>query len=290
MKNAKDLSILVGGIVLGFVACFLLLSLIQTAPSGPIGKNSQDFSQNLSKVIQKINQQIKMSYPEVSVRVKNYTSAGEFYLVTLEFYDSNGTLATANYYISADGKKIALEDYVMSLEREPVNVSADDDPWIGAENPKVTIIEFSDYACPYCAKFALEVEKKILENFSNVIKLVFRDLPVHGEISYKAAMAANCAMDQGKYWEYHYLLFERQNEWMSNETLFYKYAEELGLNSTQFKECLDSEKYRNEVEKDVEDAQSYGVTGTPTFFINGEMVVGYKSYESFAKLIEEKLK
>lgn len=288
MKNAKELAILVAGIAIGFVACFIVLNFVQITPSGKTG--SQDFSKNLSKAVEEINRQVKMSFPNVSVRVKNYTYAGEFYLLNLEFYDNSGTLTTAKYYLSADGKKIALEEYFMSLEREEINVSEDDDPWIGAEKPKVTIIEFSDYACPYCARFALEVEKKIIENYGSVVKLVFRDLPVHGEISIKAAMAANCAMEQGKFWEYHYLLFERQNEWYSNESLFYNYAEELGLNVTHFRDCLDSEKYRSEVEKDAMDAQSYGVTGTPTFFINGEMVVGYKSYENFAKLIEEKLK
>ncbi|MEM0215529.1 MAG: DsbA family protein [Archaeoglobaceae archaeon] len=288
MKNAKELAMLIAGIAIGFVACFLLLNLMQITPGGK--NESQDFSKNLNKAVEEINRQNKMFYPNISVRVKNYTYAGEFYLVNLEFYDNSGTLSTARVYLSADGKKIALEECFMSLEREPINVSEDDDPWVGAEKPKVTIIEFSDYACPYCAKFALEVEKKIMENYSNVVKLVFRDLPLHGEISIKAAMAANCAMDQGKFWEYHYLLFERQSEWYSNESLFYDYAEELGLNVTQFRDCLDSEKYRSEVEKDAMDAQSYGVTGTPTFFINGEMVVGYRSYENFAKLIEEKLK
>ncbi|MCS7144412.1 MAG: DsbA family protein [Archaeoglobaceae archaeon] len=288
MKNTKEFAMLVAGLLIGFVACFLLLNLIQITPSGK--PSSQDFSKNLTKAVEEINRQVKMSYPNISVRVKNYTYAGEFYLVNLEFYDNSGTLTTAKYYLSADGKKIALEDYFMSLEREMINVSEDDDPWVGAEKPKVTIVEFSDYACPYCARFALEVEKKLMENYSNVVKLVFRDMPVHGNISYKAAMAANCAKEQGKFWEYHYLLFERQNEWYENDTLLYKYAEDLGLNAVQFKDCLDSEKYRSEVEKDVMDAQSYGVTGTPTFFISGEMVTGYRSYESFAKLIEEKLK
>lgn len=287
MKNARDLAFLAAGLVIGFVACFSVLSLMQATQNG---EQPQDFSKNLNKTLQEINRQVKMSYPNISVRATNYTSAGEFYLVTLEFYDSSGTLTTARYYISADGKKIALEDYFMSLERELVNVSADDDPWIGAENPKVIIIVFSDYACSHCARFAIEAEKRIIENYGSVVKLVFRDFPVLGESSYKAALAANCALEQGKFWEYHYMLFERQNEWKSNETLFYSYAEELGLNSTQFRECLDSEKYREEIEKDVEDAKSYGVTGTPTFFVNGEMVVGYKSYESFAYLIEEKSK
>jgi protein-disulfide isomerase len=177
---------------------------------------------------------------------------------------------------------------MISLEK--VHVSEDDDPWIGAKDAKVVIVEFSDYACPYCAKFALEVEKKIVENYKNTVKLVFRDFPVHGESSYKAAEAANCAREQGKFWEYHYLLFERQKEWYNNVSKFLDYAEELGLNSEKFRECLDSGKYRQEVEKDFMDGVSYGVQGTPTFFINDDMVIGYRSYEEFTRLIEERLK
>jgi len=253
-------------------------------------ETKEDFSKNLEKAMQEINRLVKMRDPEVSARVKNYTSAGEFFLVEIEFYDKNGTLAVEKYYLSADGKKIASSQAFMSLRLEKIEVSEDDDPWLGAKDAKVVIVEFSDYACPYCAKFALEVEKKVIENYGNITRLVFRDFPLHGEKSIKAAMAANCAKEQGKFWEYHYLLFERQNEWYGNLSKLYDYATELSLNVSSFKECLDSEKYRSEVEKDFNDGLEYGVTGTPTFFINGDVVVGYRSYEEFARLIEEKLK
>ena len=272
----------IGVLLLGFLVGIVVGSGISTVVY------EKEFSKNLDKALQEINRRIQIDYPGVSAKVKNYTTAGEFYIVNIEFYDRNGTISVDKYYISKDGKLIVPANYMISLEK--VHVSEDDDPWIGAKDARVVIVEFSDYACPYCAKFALEVEKKIIENYKDAVKLVFRDFPVHGEISYKAAEAANCAREQGKFWEYHYLLFERQNEWYNNASKFLSYAGELGLDLEKFRTCLDSGKYREEVEKDLRDGISYGVKGTPTFFINDDMVLGYRSYEEFARLIEERLK
>lgn len=278
------MKIAIATLVLGFLIGIAVGAVVSGLTRGV------DFSKNLEKAVEDMNKRIKTMYPDVSVRAKNYSSAGEFLLVEVEFYDKNGTIGTEKYYVSADGKKIAHYSAFVDLATKKVEVSEDDDPWIGSRDAKVVIVEFSDYACPYCAKFALEVEKKIVEKYGEVVRIVFRDFPVHGEASIKAAMAANCAGEQGKFWEYHYLLFERQSEWYRNLTKLYDYANELSLDVSSFKSCLDSEKYRGEVEKDFEDGRSYGVTGTPTFFVNGEIFVGYRSYEDFAKIIEEKLK
>ncbi len=282
--------IAIGTLILGLAAGIAIGAILLPNLTKTQSEAKSDFSKNLEKAMQEINRIIQMSNPEVSARVKNYTSAGEFFLVEIEFYDKSGTLGVEKYYMSADGKKIASSRDFINLRLEKIEVSEDDDPWIGAKDAKVVIVEFSDYACPYCAKFALEVEKKIIEKYGNVVRLVFRDFPVHGEASIKAAMAANCAREQGKFWEYHYLLFERQKEWYSNLSKLYDYATELSLNFSNFKDCLESGKYRSEVEKDLEDGFSYGVRGTPTFFLNGDAIVGYRSYEEFAKLIEERLK
>lgn len=281
--NKIAISTLLIGFVLGIAIGAIVMGLMKTQSD-----EKQDFSKKLEKIMEDVNKRIKMMYPEINARAKNYSSAGEFFLVEIEFYDKNGTIAVDKYYVSADGKKIAPYQAFTSLEK--ANVSEDDDPWVGTKDAKVVIVEFSDYACPHCAKFALEVEKKIIENYGNVVRIVFRDFPVHGEASIKAAMAANCAKEQGKFWEYHYLLFERQSEWYRNFTKFYDYARELSLDVSKFISCLDSGKYREEVEKDFQDGKEYGVTGTPTFFVNGEMLIGYRSYEEFARIIEESLK
>jgi protein-disulfide isomerase len=284
----KSIGVLLLGFLVGIAVGFGISTAVFSNLGPKASSDEKEFSKNLEKALQEINRRIQINYPGVSARVKNYTAAGEFYIVNIEFYDKNGTISVDKYYISKDGKLIVSANYMISLEK--VHVSEDDNPWIGAKDAKVVIVEFSDYACPYCAKFALEVEKKIVENYKNTVKLVFRDFPVHGESSYKAAEAANCAREQGKFWEYHYLLFERQKEWYNNVSKFLDYAEELGLNSEKFRECLDSGKYRQEVEKDFMDGVSYGVQGTPTFFINDDMVIGYRSYEEFTRLIEERLK
>ena len=131
---------------------------------------------------------------------------------------------------------------------------------------------------------------QIEENYiqTGKVKFVYRDYPLsfhpHAQT---AAEAAECAKEQEKYWEYHDKLYNNIND-LDNESLK-QYAKDLGLDITQFNECLDSGKMASEVEKDFQDGASYGISGTPTFFINGVMVVGAKPYEVFQQVIEQEL-
>lgn len=191
-------------------------------------------------------------------------------------------------------------------------VSVDDDPAKGLADAPVTIIEFSDFLCPFCAVSAGFREDlssqlksrdetweaavpKIIDTYikDGKVKFVFRDCPFHGEAAQKASEAAQCAQDQGKYWEMHDLLFSRQEDFPREENKITDFlpglAQELGLNQDQFKECLTQGKYTEEVKKDLEAAKSYGVTGTPTYFVNGRKLVGAQGFESFRKVIEEEL-
>lgn len=296
MKN------LVIGVVLGLVVGLVIgyaVTVMQNQALQVCTATSPDIDKTVETAVEKMNTLIHANYPEVNVRVTQTQPYGELYLLTLEYYNESGTLATQTIFMTGNGSMLLLNDprCIVDLSKQPeqpaqpgkINVSADDDPWRGNKDAKVVIIEFSDYACPYCARFATEVEPKILDNYGDRVKIVFRDFPVHGQIAYLAAEAADCAGEQGKYWEYHDLLFENQHEWMSNTTKLYGYAEQLGLNTTAFKACLDSGKYKSEVDKDLQDGRNYGVTGTPTFFINGKMVVGYRPYEEFTSLIEQEL-
>lgn len=106
----------------------------------------------------------------------------------------------------------------------------------------------------------------------------------------KSGEAAECADEQGKFWQYHDLLFQKQDEWSSaGVPKFKEYAQTLGLDTNKFNSCLDSGKYANEVKKDFADGQSYGVSGTPTFYINGVELVGAQPYSAFQQAVEQEL-
>lgn len=171
-----------------------------------------------------------------------------------------------------------------------VQVSADDDAVMGQAGAKVTIIEFSDFQCPYCSRFVLQTFPQIKANYIDTgkAKLIFRDFPLsfHANAA-KAAEAAECAGDQGKYYEMHDKLFGNQSA-LSVDS-YKQWASELGLNTATFNSCLDSGKYASEVQKDIADAQAAGVTGTPTFFVNGVKLVGAQPYEVFQQAIDAAL-
>lgn len=192
-------------------------------------------------------------------------------------------------------------------------VSVDDDPVKGSPDAKVTIVEFSDFLCPFCAVsagFRPDLQEKmkerdasweaavpkILENYveTGKARFVFRDFPVvHGEPAARAAEAAECAGDLGKYWEMHDLLFSRQENFPENETEIANFlkglARELALDESKFSECFDSRKYQEEINKDIEAAKSYGVSGTPTYFVNGQKIIGAHGFSIFQEVIEEEL-
>jgi len=166
-------------------------------------------------------------------------------------------------------------------------VGIDDDPRIGPEDATVTIIEFSDFQCGFCAK-ASQTVKDIIKRYPNDVRYVYRDFPSsYHENAFIAAEAADCANEQGKFWEYHDKLFENQNS--LDKVSLKRYASQIGLNTSQFDQCLDSEKYREEVEKDISDGEKAGVEATPTFFINGDKIVGAQPYYVFKEIIDSKL-
>jgi protein-disulfide isomerase len=129
---------------------------------------------------------------------------------------------------------------------------------------------------------------QIEQTFEGKIRFVYRDFPVHGTPAVKMAEATECADDQGKFWEYHDKLWEtyQTNAQQAADTealvsALKGYASDLGLDTAAFDECLDSDKYASEVQKDSQDAQAYGVGGTPGFFVNGQLVVGALPFEDY---------
>jgi len=168
-------------------------------------------------------------------------------------------------------------------------VSADDDPALGPADAPVTLIEFSDYNCPFCRQWYLETFPVIMDEHGDEIRFVYRDLPVvgGGAVGFLAAQAAECADDQGAYWEFQEALFLA--EFGLNRDAYLAYADGLGLDRHALAECLDSGYYEEEVRGDLADAFSLGVSSTPTFFINGIPVVGALPTETFLAIIESEL-
>jgi protein-disulfide isomerase len=178
-------------------------------------------------------------------------------------------------------------------------IGVDDDPVLGSPNAKVLMIEFGDYQCPSCRMFWKDVEPRIKKEYIDTgkVKLVFRDFPIvqiHPE-ALLAAMAVDCSADQNKYWEYHDKVFREQYNQGDDLVRFKaadlkKWAKDIGLDPAKFDQCLDSEKYKNEVLKDKADGDAVSVQGTPTFFINGHVIGGAQAYPAFKNLIDSLLK
>ncbi len=166
----------------------------------------------------------------------------------------------------------------------------DDDAVKGDKNAPVTIVEFSDYECPFCEKFYTQTLPQIEANYikTGKVKLIYRDYPLgfHAQAQ-KAAEAAECAGEQDKYYEMHNLLFEKGVA--GGVSSFKAYAKELKLDATKFDQCLDSGKMSVEVQKDAADGSKYGVQGTPAFFINGRLISGAQPYAVFQQAIEAEL-
>lgn len=164
----------------------------------------------------------------------------------------------------------------------------------GDPNAPVTFIEFSDFQCPFCGKFATGTGRQIEQTYVDQGKVRFGywHMAFLGNESQWAAEASECAADQDKFWEYHDLLFESQNG--ENQGAFSKenlkgFAANLGLDTKAFNECLDSGKYTQAVQESTQIAQSIGVRSTPAFLINGTPMIGAQPFESFQKVIDDSL-
>jgi protein-disulfide isomerase len=169
-----------------------------------------------------------------------------------------------------------------------VNVSTDDDPAVGPPDAPITIIEFSDFQCPYCASWYTQVYEQLMAAYPNQIRFVYRDLPLpfHPE-AVPAAEAANCAGEQGAYWQFHDALFG--GLYSLERGGYEEIATDLGLNKAAFIACLDDHRYQAEVQADYADATSAGLTGTPSFVINGRVLVGAQPLSAFKQIIDEEL-
>jgi protein-disulfide isomerase len=177
--------------------------------------------------------------------------------------------------------------YQLLLEPIRIDVASEGFPAKGPEGAPVTIVEFSDFECPYCARVNPALDQ-VVKKYGDKVRLVFRQFPlnIHANAQ-KAAEASLCARDQGKFWEMHDAMFKEQRS-LGVEQLKEK-AARLDLDAETFNECLDSSRYAEAVVADLQAGSAVGVTGTPAFFINGRFISGAQPYADIAKLIDEEL-
>ena len=176
-----------------------------------------------------------------------------------------------------------------------VNVGVGNFPVLGNKNAKVTVINFADFRCPFCEKLFTEVESQLIKDYVDTgkVQFAFRNYAFLGPASVVAANAAECANEQGKFWDMHDYFYKNQPP--ESDTSMYtvdnltQVAGTLGMNTDQFRSCLSANKYQKNVDQDLAEGQKAGVSGTPAVFVNGALIVGAQPYETFKTAIDKAL-
>ena len=242
---------------------------------------------------------------EISKRVKPVTDAEVVSFYQANINQMNGRpldqmAPLINRFLAEQRETEARQALVAELRRSGPEVRvlfdaprrdialASTDPSLGDPSAPVTIVEFSDFQCPFCRQVAPTL-KQVRDKYGDKVRIVWKDFPltqIHPE-AFKAAEAAHCAGDQGRFWEYHDRLFANQ-EALEPDSLK-SYASNLGLDVAAFTTCLDSSKHGPRVGEGVSQGTRLGVNSTPTVYVNGRMLSGAQPLETFSALIEEEL-
>lgn len=246
---------------------------------------------------------LRFSPPTARVVYKHYKIISWLVLILFVWSAYEGSVGTYNYvkYGNCNGPEstgFCLFDPsgehtgLSEVEADVQNVTIPpelqaDDPIIGSSEAVLTIIEFGCYACPYTKK-AEPVVKEVLNYYEGKVNVQFKSFVIpHHDMAVPAAIAADCAAEQGKYANYHDLLFDNQEN-LTNYS-FIQLAESLGMDINEFSECFGSDKFISELDEDTLMGVRAGVVGTPTFFINDKKIVGPKPFRTFKAVIDEEL-
>jgi protein-disulfide isomerase len=242
---------------------------------------------------------------QVSTLVKPVTDADvvAFYQANLNQMQGRPLEAMApaiNRYLADERRTAARQAWLADLRSKGPDVRvmidaprheialAATDPSTGAASAPITVVEFSDFQCPYCRQIAPTL-KQVRDKYGDKVRIVWKDFPltqIHPQ-AFKAGEAGHCAAEQGKFWEYHDRLFANQQALQPTDLK--KHAADLGLDSAKFDACLDSSKYGDRVREGVAQGSRLGVNSTPTMYINGRLVSGAQPYDVIAAVIEEEL-
>lgn len=186
--------------------------------------------------------------------------------------------------------KINLSSFTSSTQNGDGSIKV-----MGSADAPVTIVEYSDFQCPFCEKYFQGAYPQIVENYvkTGKVKYQFKHFPlqIHPQAP-AAGLASECALEQSKFWEMHDQLFKTQSQWSGSPdhlNFFKKLAGELQLDQEKFNQCLDTGKYTDNINKDFSEGLNKSITGTPTFYINGQILIGAQEYNQFAQIIDAEL-
>jgi protein-disulfide isomerase len=192
-------------------------------------------------------------------------------------------------FVSSNKKKYKVEVFLKKPKRPIFSIDASNAPYLGKKNASVTIVEYSDFQCPYSKKGS-EIMKKIKHTFKNRVKLVHKNFPLPFHKNAKDyALASLCAWEQGnkKFWNFYHALY--QNQTQTEKSFLTNLAKEQGLNPEKFDSCFKNQRLKNVLEEQIQQANRLGIKSTPTFYINGKVISGAQNFEVFEKLINEEL-
>lgn len=252
---------------------FTLSIILSIGFSGMMNNNHDEVEGKISTIETKIN------------------AIDNFFRTNVQGYDSKGNSQLGETQPSNN----------VPTPSQKVEVSADDDPYLGVDNAKVTVIEFSDYECPFCRKYWTESYSQLKADYIDTgkIKYVFRDFPLNFHAGAPlAAVAANCVREQKGnegYFKFHDIAFSEQNKQGSGTIRFgeddvMSWVSQIdGIDKTKFDTCFNDPTQKAEVDKDIADGAAAGVSGTPSFFINGKLIVGAQPYSVIKAEIERAL-
>ncbi|KKS37462.1 MAG: hypothetical protein A3G49_04140 [Candidatus Sungbacteria bacterium RIFCSPLOWO2_12_FULL_41_11] len=230
-------------------------------------------------------------------------------IVALAIISSGGRSGVGGGEASVTGgiveqKPVVGAGGIPAVEVNAEDLFTDNDAFLGNPAAKIVIVEFGDFQCPFCGKFFKETEPQIIDKYvkTGKVRFIYKQFAFLGQESNWAAEASECAKDQGKFWQYHDYLYNHlwDNYYAKNQNgenvgafskdNLKKFAGTLGLNAGEFSQCLDSGKYTKKVQADIEVGRKNGVSGTPTSFVNGKLLVGAQPLEAFDQAIAEALK
>ncbi len=248
--------------------------LDEVVPPGSFTATEQDVDKYIQDNREHLTNWTPQMMPELRSRVK-------------AFLENRQRSQKIREYVNGLESKYKVKVCLAEPEIPLVKIPLEGTPSIGPANAPVTVIEFADYECPAC-RGANKTVEKVRTVYSDKVRWYFKDYPLRQhKHALKAAEAAHCAGDYGKFWEYQNLAFTRDK--LDPEDLV-KYATELGIPADAFRACLDSDKYKKIVDQNMRDGISGGVDRTPSFIINGQMLTGALSFDAFKAKIEDELK